>query len=169
MNHFVPTESGPIHYVLHWLLRNFDYERAVIIKNFITDVAAITFGAIIGMALMVYVLKDTRLVPDADAGEINVTKLRKNGRTRLFVTVPKAEAGRLPFITGFVMWTYAMLLKFSPIKKLHFINSKRIRVTFVIVMILILATCIFNLALDTTILLPNGKGGYGVYKRITHK
>jgi hypothetical protein len=169
MNEFTPHTTGPIAYVLELLLKVFEYDEAVVIKNVVTDVSAILFGIIVGMAIMVYVLKDTRLVPDEDATEINVTKMRKNGRTKLFVTVPKSQAGRVSFITGFAMWTSALLIKISTIKKLHFINSRRIRVTFSIVLFLIVAVLLFNLALDTTILLPDGQGGYGVYKRLAHK
>jgi hypothetical protein len=163
--HYKVNNDGPIVDVLNWLLRNFDYHTAVIIKNTATDVSAVLLGIIIGMAIMVYVLKDTRMVPDPDAEEIHVTKLKKNERTKLFVTVPQYEAGRLSFITGFVMWIYAMLIKFLPIKRLKFIDSRRIRITGSIILLLVVGILVFNILLDSNVILPDGHGGYGVYHR----
>jgi hypothetical protein len=160
----VVPAHGPINTLLTWSINHFGYEKVIFIKDTIPTLAAIVIGFFLGLFVMAYVLKDTRLVPDPTADRMFVTQLEKNHRRKLFITVPEKEAGRIPLITGVVLYLNAAFVKFFPIKRIQFVNTLRIRIMFIVLLLIILAFCLFAISIDFHSILPNGHGGYNIYE-----
>jgi hypothetical protein len=157
--------DGPISGFLLWLLHHMDYHHVIIIKNTLTDVSAVMFGIIIGILFIVSLGKDTRLVPSPNVEGISVARIDKDKRKKVFITVPQDQAARLPFITGVVLWFYVALVRLLPVKKLQLVDSRRIRIGWTITLVIIISVCVFNMMLDSHVILPDGSGGYSVYNR----
>lgn len=155
---------GPINDLLSWSINHFGYTRVIFIKDSLPIISAILIGFILGLFVMAYVLKDTRLVPDPTAEDMCVAQIVKNNRKKLFITVPEKEAGRIPLITGMVLYLNAALVKFFPFKRIQFVNTLRIRIMFSILLLLIIAICLFTICVDFHAILPDGHGGYKVYE-----
>jgi hypothetical protein len=156
--------QGPINKLLLWLIHYFGYNTAIFIKDTIPTLSAVMIGFVLGIFVMAYVLKDTRLVPDPTADRMFVTQLVKNHQRKLFITVPEKEAGRIPLITGMVLYLNAALVKFFPIKRIQFVNTLRIRIMFIVLLIIVIVVCLFTIIVDYHSILPDGHGGYKVYE-----
>jgi hypothetical protein len=167
MNEFIP-HKGLLADILNWLLSVVEYDEAVLIKNIATDASAILFGILVGVLITAWVVRDANYVTKADADEVQVTRMSKGGRKITFVTVP-SKFYPLPWVSTIGLFIQVLIVKLNPKKKFHQVPSRKSRIIVTVFILLIAAVCIFNLALDTTILLPDGTGGYGVYKKFEHK
>lgn len=155
---------GPINKLLLWLIRHFGYNNVIFIKDTLPTLSAVVIGFILGTFVMAYVLKDSRLVPDPTATRMFVTQLEKNHRRKLFITVPEKEAGRIQVITGMVLYLIAAIVMFFPIKRIQFVNTLKIRIIFTVLLVVVIATCLFTIFVDFHSILPDGHGEYKIYE-----
>lgn len=158
---------GVINDLLTWAINNFGYSKVILVKDTIPTLSAVLIGIIIGIFLMSYVLKDTRMVPDPDAEDLSITSIRKNERRKLFITAPTKDASRVPLITAVTLFLIAAFMKFCPWstkKKIQFVDSRKVRIMFVAITVIVLSICIFTIVVDFHSILPDGHGGYDIYE-----
>lgn len=155
---------GTINHLLTWLINHYGYNKVIFIKDTIPILSAIFIGLFLGMIIMAYVLKDTRLTPSPELEHMSVVQITKNKRKKIFINVPEKDAGNISLITGTILYLNAVLVKFLPIKKIQFVDSKKTRITFCIFMILLLWLALFTIRVDFHAILPDGHGGYRIYE-----
>lgn len=149
--------------MLTWLVNHYGYTRVVFVKDLIPCISSIFIGFIMGIFTMAYVLKDTRLNP-SNVNCISVVQIKKNKRKKIFINFPKEHSGHISMITGVVLYLNAALVKFLPIKRIQFVDNRKIRIMFIIILFLILYFCLFTIRVDFHAILPDGHGGYKIYE-----
>lgn len=154
---------GTINNMLTWLVNHYGYTRVIFVKDLIPSISAMFVGFIIGIFLMAYVLKDTRLKP-ADVEAISVVQIKKNKRTMIFVSMPVEQTRRLSLVMTVVLYLNVALVKLLPIKKIQFVNSRKIRIMFITILFLILYLFLFTIRVDFHAILPDGHGGYKIFE-----
>jgi hypothetical protein len=143
---------------LYWLTKHFSYHQAVLIKHFATDIASVVLGLLIGLIITAWVVKDANYVPTDACEEIEVTKMDKNGNSKLFVSVPKKQFPKMSVMTTMVVFIHALIVKIFPVKKLHFIDNRRVRIVTSLFVIVLIAFCIFSISFDGHMVMVDSHG-----------
>jgi hypothetical protein len=142
--------------VLAWLLRHFSYHTVIVLKNTATDLSAFVLGLIVATFLAVVITKDSRIVVDPETDDVTITKMKKNGATKTFINVP---SGKISPITGIVAYLHLIFIRLTNKKSLHFVDSRRVRITWAILLIFVVAVCLFNITMDSHVVLPTAHNG----------
>lgn len=157
------TKGIEVHF-LSWLINNTSYRCSLFAKHLLSDVSFGFVGFLIALLLVSLVLKDLSIVPDPDADDISVTKLKKNKRSKIFVIIPKYVSCRIPIITAIAILINSIAIMLLPIKKIQFVDNARIRIIFWITLIAMIAFMLFSLSIDAHVILQNKHGGYTIFE-----
>lgn len=146
---------------LNWLLHVFNYYTVIVIKNTLTDVSAFVFGFIVAIIFVCYLLKNVRILDDSSIEDIAITRMKKNGKVMKFISIPKP---RLSVISAFVIFLNLLYAKLFKKPKVLVVNNRKVRIAWTITLFIIAAVCLFNVLLDSRVILPiDHNGNYGVF------
>jgi hypothetical protein len=149
--------------VLLWLFVHTSYHMGLIFKDTIGNLLSAMIGFIIAILFFVFIVKAARLIIDENTEHIFITKIKKNKRTKIFITMPPDKGNNLSTIMGIALLMNVALVKLWPIKQIQFVGRYKIYICFWTVVVLIVLFIIFGISINYHLILPNNHGGYIEY------
>jgi hypothetical protein len=157
-----------IHHIPHPILSllellNLPYNEALTIKECATDLAAFILGAMVMLLLAAKVNIRAARIPceDTDPGEINVTKIKRHGKTQVHVLINSKEAYNLSTITVMTITLRIIYVRYFPwAKNVQIVNKRGTRIRATILFTIVALVCAISVTMDSHIILPTSHGRF---------
>jgi amino acid permease len=154
------TSATPTGMFLRWLLQRLDYDTVIVLKNSLTDISAFIFGFIAATIVACFFLRNVRVIDNPDGDEMTITRMEKNGVRMKFVSIPTPIFSTISCFVAFLHIAYVKLFRKE---KVQIVNTRKVRIAWTVTLLIIVAVCIFNILLDSRVILPVDNNYWGVF------